>query len=269
MAELKEVLAVVNNKGGVAKTTTVQNLAAGLMQRTPGTRVLVIDLDPQGNLSSLCGWTGQDRKSGKPTMFTAMQKEAPLPVYKSESGVYYAPSDPRLQDVDADLQRAMQPKRVLCECFGQDVDDHTGDGLTDVVSSFDYILVDCPPALSQTTYNAMAVATGLLVPVQMEGLSVNGLGSILSEMLRVQRGLNEQLTLKGILPVMVDARPNIVKGFLSLLKRDYDCVLSTKIRRCIKVTEAQTQCRDIFSYAPQCTAAHDYADLVSEIFPDE
>ena len=269
MSRLKEVLAVVNNKGGVAKTTTVQNLAAGLIRRDSSARVLVIDLDPQGNLSSLCGWTSADSRNERQTMFTALQHEAPLPVYKSGSGVYYSPSDPRLQDVDADLQRAMQPKRVLCECFGQGVDDQTGEGLSDVMTDFDYILIDCTPALSQTTYNAMAVASGLLVSVQMEGLSVSGLGSILAEMLRVQHGLNDSLELKGILPVMVDARPNIVKGFLDHLNNDYSQVLKTRIRRCIKVTEAQTQLQDIFAWAPNCTAAQDYAQLVEELFPEE
>ena len=267
MSKLKEVLAVVNNKGGVAKTTTVQSIAAGLIERDAATKVLVIDLDPQANLSTLCGWKPGE---GRRTMFDALRGGQPMPIYKSARGVYYAPSAPELQDIDADLFRAMQPKQVLLECFAQNVDDQTGEGLTNIVSDFDYILIDCPPAMSQTTYNAMAVASGLLIPVQMEGLSVSGLGTILVEMNRVQRGLNKTLELRGILPVMVDARPRIVRGLFDYLHESYDDkLLHTYIRRCIRVNEAQNDCHDIFEYAPGCTAAKDYAALVEELFPTE
>lgn len=267
--ELKEVIAVVNNKGGVGKTTTVQSLSAALRLRWKSASVLVIDLDPQCNLSTLLGW---EQGKGR-TMYDAFCEYRPgndrgrVPVYKSESGIYYAPCDPELSGADIVLNGQKEPAKVLMGCFGLPLDDQTGDGLTYVNDSFDYILIDCPPALSRTTDNAMAVADSILVPVQMEGLSVAGLGSILLNMTSVQKGLNPELQLKGILPVMVDLRGNITKGFLDYLPKTYGSkVCKTFIHRCLKVNEAQSRLLNIFEYAPKCTAAVDYQQLVKELF---
>lgn len=135
---------------------------------------------------------------------------------------------------------------------------------------FDYIFIDCPPALSQSTYNAMVVASHLLVPVQMEGLSVNGLAAILGAMEEVKNGrfaLNQDLELLGLLPVMVDERPRIVRQAIQYLKDTYGRkVIEHGIRRCIKVNEAQTEMTDLFHYAPYCTAANDYSAVIKEIF---
>lgn len=267
--ELKEVVAVVNNKGGVGKTTTVQSLAKAIVRRHPKYRVLCIDLDPQGNLSTLLGFDGNGR-----TMMDALKEYSPLednsgrvPVYKSQDGIFYAPASPLLQEADNVINHQMQPMQVLYGCFGAVVDDHTDESLGYVNDSFEYVLIDCPPALSRTTYNAMAVADSLLIPVQMEGLSVNGLGSILVEMTRVKKTVNKELEIKGIVPVMVDMRGNITKGFLDYLPKTYgDYVTKTFIHRSLKVNEAQSRCLDIFDYAPKSPAAVDYECLEKEIF---
>ena len=194
MERLKEVLAVVNNKGGVGKTTTVQSLAAALVRMDKKLRVLVIDLDPQMHLSILHGWNQADDYFTTPTIYTAMRNGSSLPVYRTtRDGVYMVPGDDTLQDVDSDLIRQMNPKRVLQKCFGLPIDDHTDrecpkgekvqpsvgswkecekEGLTTIIESFDYVLIDCAPALSQSTYNAMTVASGLLIPGGHEGSSV-------------------------------------------------------------------------------------------------
>ena len=268
-SRLKEVLAIVNNKGGVGKTTTVQSLAAALVRRKKSMRVLVVDLDPQGHLSILHGFDINQIMQYR-TIYDAMRKGESVPVYKTNrDGVYLAPSTAELQDVDADLFRQMNPKKVLQKCFGLPLDDQTGEGLKDMVSAFDYVFIDCPPALSQTTYNAMAVATGLLIPVQMEGLSVNGLGNIIVAMREVQSELNPHLELRGLLPTMVDARPRIVREFIDYLKRSYgDNVCETTIRRSVKMNEAQTMLKDIYAYKPGqwCSVANDYDALARELF---
>jgi len=265
---LKEIIAVVNNKGGVAKTTTVQSLAAGILRSDPHLKILVVDLDPQANLSMLCGFNAEKQENAR-TVYDALRKAASIPVYKTEKGIYYSPSSPELQTVDADLFRQMQPKKVLGACFAVPVDDHTGDGLGLIIDSFDYVFIDCPPALSEVTYNAMAIASGLLIPVQAEGLSISGLGSIITEMGRVQHDLNPGLELRGVLPVMLDARPKIVKGFIDYLQKAYaGHICNTMIRRCIKINEAQTQLQDIFSWSPYCSAALDYEKLIKELFGD-
>lgn len=264
---LKEVLAVVNNKGGVGKTTTVQSLAAAIVRQNKEARVLCADLDPQCHLSILYGFD-VNQYLQHPTIYDALRRGGAVPVYRTNrERVYIAPASQDLQDVDSDLFRQMNPKKVLQKCFGLPLDDHTGEGLTDIISSFDYVLIDCPPALSQTTFNAMTVATGLLVPVQMEGLSVNGLGNIILAMREVQSELNPNLTLRGLLPVMVDARPKIVQDFIDYLRRAYgDHVTHTMIRRCVKMNEAQTMQKDIYDYKPYCATGIDYDMLCKELF---
>lgn len=265
---LKEVLAVVNNKGGVGKTTTVQNLAAAMVRDNPEWRVLVVDLDPQMHLSILHGWDPVDDFFNTPTLYSAMRNGSSLPVYKTtRDGVYLVPGDMAMQDVDSDLFRQMNPKKVMQKCFGLPLDDHTGIGLTNIIESFDYVLIDCPPALSQSTYNAMTVATGLLVPVQMEGLSVNGLSNIILAMREVQSELNTNLKLRGLLPTMVDSRPKIARGFMEYLERSYKgYVCRTKIRRSVKMNESQTMTKDIYQYKPYSATGTDYEALCKELF---
>ena len=274
---LKEVLAVVNNKGGVGKTTTVQNLAVAITRQDRGARVLVIDLDPQGDLTKLM--------RGSVTTFAGSVTEAMasdngrLTVYKSQSGIYYVPSSPELQKIEPKLMEQMQPYMVLRRLLLSEFDDNTPEGIktfgkdsikpekSTIPELFDYVLIDCPPALSMCTYNAMAVASGLLIPVQMEGLSVSGLAPIIVEMERVKRELNPQLDLRGIVPVMVDARPNISRSFMAYLEKAYgDSITTTIIPRSVKVNEAQTKKQDIYEYKQWSPVAIAYEQLCKELF---
>ena len=263
---LKEVLAVVNNKGGVGKTTTVQSLAVAMKRMNKSWRVLVIDIDPQGDLSKLYGWNSS--RDGQPTVTDAMAVEqGRLPIYKSDRGVYFVPSSPKLQKIEPKLQEQMQPYMVLRKLILGEVEDCTGDGITSVPHDIDYVLIDCPPALSMCTYNAMAVASGLLIPVQMEGLSVSGLAPVIVEMERVKRELNPQLELRGLLPVMIDPRPNIVRSFVEYLRGAYgENVCETTIPRSVKVNEAQTKKQDIYEYKQWSPVAIAYEQLCNELF---
>ena len=265
---LKEVLAVVNNKGGVGKTTTVQSLAVAMKRQHRDWRILVIDLDPQGDLSKLYGW--QNLPQSNPTVTDAMGGEGKgLPVYlNAKKDIYFTPSSPMLQKIEPKLMEQMQPYMVLRRLILGPADDYTAaGGLASVPESFDYVLIDCPPALSMCTYNAMAVASGLLIPVQMEGLSVSGLAPIIVEMERVKRELNPQLELRGIVPVMVDARPNISRSFIAYLEQAYgDNVTTTIIPRSVKVNEAQTKKQDIYEYKQWSPAAIAYEQLCKELF---
>ena len=228
--KLKMILAIVNNKGGVGKTTTVQNLAAGMLRKDRKLRILEIDLDPQCNLTLL-----NHAPEGCATVFDSMIACKGLPIYKSEIGVYYVPGSAKMQDVDPFLQNTGAPRQVLGACLNSDCIDFTGEGIGNPIDYFDYIFIDCPPALSQSTFNAMVVASHLLVPVQMEGLSVNGLAAVLSAM--------------------------------EYLRENYgDKVLSHGIRRCVKVNESQTEMKDLYHYAPYCTAAIDYEMVINELF---
>ena len=263
--KLKMILAIVNNKGGVGKTTTVQNLATGMLRKDKNLRILEIDLDPQCNLTLL-----NHAPEDCATVFDSMIACKGLPIYKNGVGVYYVPGSAKMQDVDDSLQNTGAPRQVLGACLNSDCMDFTGEGIGNPIDYFDYIFIDCPPALSQSTYNAMVVASHLLVPVQMEGLSVNGLAAVLAAMEEVKNGrfaLNKGLELLGLLPVMLDERPRIVRSAMEYLRENYgEKGLSHGIRRCVKVNESQTEMTDLFHYAPYCSAAIDYELVINELF---
>ena len=272
---LKEVLAVVNNKGGVGKTTTVQSLAAAIVRNNKKARVLVIDMDPQCHLSLLAGWDLDKAalkgvRPGLPSVYDALSYIAPLPVYKTiRDGVYLSPSSPDLEGVDLDLQhqKNYDPREILARCIEQPFNDQTGEGLTSVFEDFDYVLIDCPPALSLSTYNAMTAATGMLVPTQLTALSTNGLGNIIVAMGIIQKRLNKNLELKGILPTMTNLRLRKSRGCLEYLKESYpEHVCNTVIRECSKMDEAQNYMKDIYKYKQWSTVANDYDALAKELF---
>ena len=286
---LKEVIAFVNNKGGVAKTTSVQNVAAGMLLKDPTLRILVIDLDPQCNLSSLMGWnnikSGTDHNE-RATIYDSLvaADEDPLPplhVYQSAPGLFYIPASNKLADADRVINTQMQPKMALSSILGSPlkINGEAATVLGDFVAEpsapaspiyaediFDYILIDCPPSLSILTFNALAAATSVLIPVQLGALSVDGIGNMLDAFSTVKRRINRDLTMRGLFIVMADERPIIARETIALLKDTWGAhLLNTRIRQCVKVQESQWQRTDIFHHAPQCTAAQDYAALVDEL----
>jgi len=244
----------------------VQSLAVAMKREHKDWRILVIDMDPQGDLTKLVRGS---MMSYAGSITEAMASDnGRLTVYKGHNGIYYVPSSPELQKIEPKLMQQMQPYMVLRRLILGPIDDYTAaGGLTTVPECFDYVLIDCPPALSMCTYNAMAVASGLLIPVQMEGLSVSGLAPVIVEMERVKRELNPQLELRGILPVMVDARPNISKSFIAYLEQAYgDNVTTTIIPRSVRVNEAQTKKQDIYEYRQWSPVANAYESLAKELF---
>lgn len=272
MERMKEVLAFVNNKGGVGKTTTVQSVAAGLLRLDKKARVLCIDLDPQGNMSFLMGWEKVKAENPSlPTIADALRDGSSnsLPIYKKNERWYYVPASSMLNSIDPDLHRQMQSKLVLCQLFGNEFTDMSGDlekGSRWISETFDYVLIDCAPSLSELTYNALGAATGVIIPVQLEGLSVSGIGKILKACKDVHKMLNPELEVRGLLLAMADERTNMTKDMVKYLRDTYDeIVFNTRVRRCVKVAEAQLQLHDIFEYAPYCTAGIDYESFVKEL----
>ena len=273
---LKEIIAIVNNKGGVGKTTTVQSLAAAMVRYRQYWRVLVIDMDPSGDLSKLMG--AQPDQMVTPTLTDAMSSSTGrLPIYEhllqTGGSIYYTPASPELQCIDPALVKQLAPNKVLDRLLHAEPEDLSGHGIGSIEEYFDYVLIDCPPDLSMRTMNAMGAADSLLVPVQMEGLPVNALAPILNQLKEVRELLNAKLVLRGILPTMVDTRPNISRGFMDYLRKAYgERVMHTVIPREIKVTEAQTKKQDVFEYGEKLprrekqSAANAYDELVREMF---
>ena len=144
----------------------------------------------------------------------------------------------------------------------------TGEGLKNVFDDFDYIFIDCPPALSKNTYNALVAASKILIPVQMEALSVKGVSEVLSVMDEVKEfHMNDNLELLGLLPVMVDERTKITKQLSKLLGEKHgDLILPCRIRRSVKFLEAQAHGQSIFEYAPYSSTGIDYEIAIKHMF---
>lgn len=270
---LKEVLAIVNDKGGVGKSTTAHNLACGILQAHPEWRVLIIDLDAQvANVSLLCGWRKRTDKHG--TMYEALTGKAPMQVYQVRAGeqdyggnLYLAPSSEALLDVDDALKTNDIPQRVLFDVFTRHVtlSDEQG-GEQRIVEAFDYIIIDCPPSMGLVTRNALCVATGIIIPIQLEALPTFGSSSVIKWAQEMKAKYNKNLTLRGIVKVMCDRRTKVGAGFSKHLDDEYGkYMFHTEIPRRTKIQEAQAMLLDIFSYAPDCDAAKAYAELAREV----
>lgn len=256
---LRHIVAVSNNKGGAGKTTTVLNLAAAITKR--GYKVLVIDTDPQCNLSLSVGWDtareGNRIEPGEPTIFNAICLGQNIPVYRNEIGLYYTPSSPRMEDADVHLNSAdvTDPVRVLKSLFAEPIDDHTGEGLTEWEDSFDFIFIDTQPAMSRVTVNVVCAATGIIIPVELEPLAVDGYVKTIGKILKIKKVSNPNLQIHGVLLTKKDSRLNSAHSFEELLREQGD-VFQTTISRTNDVPNSQDRdyddapgiCHDIFSY---------------------
>lgn len=270
---LKEILAVVNDKGGVGKSTTAHNLACGIIREKKDYRVLIIDLDAQvANVSLLCGWRERQDKHG--TMYEALIKKTALPVYQVRVGeqdyhgnLYIAPSSEDMLNIEPFLIREMNPLKVLCKLFAFPVllPKEQG-GEQSVIEAFDYVIIDCPPAMNLVTKNAMSVATGIIIPMQLEALPTFGSSSVIKWAQEVKAEINPNLDLRGLLKVMVDKRTKANAGFSQHIDDEYgDYVFKTEIPRRTKIVEAQAMMQDIFTYAPESDAAKSYEKFAKEI----
>lgn len=259
---LKEIIAVTNDKGGVGKTTTAQNLAMGLTIK--GFKVLVIDADSQRYASFSNGWDSKQEKEGCRTLFDAMKDPSSLPVYKSGRGVYFTPSSERMVGIDPFLNSQMSPNQVLSLIFDTPIEKHFEEELNSV-QEFDYVIIDCPPSMGAVTINAMAVATGLIIPAQLEPFAVRGLGNITAKFKEVQRMLNRNLTIRGFLLVMADTRLVSSNAYAASMRETFtDLVFKTVIRRNVKIAESQDSSSDIFDYEPTSNGAKDYMAFTEE-----
>lgn len=279
---LKEVLAFVNHKGGVGKTTSVQSLATGLRRYGKGyfgedkdgkarqPRVLLIDLDPQVSLSFLFGWS-EIANAGKPTVFDAMVQQSQLPVYQVREGIYLAPASSKLIGIEPFLNQMAVPRKALRKLFAKPLVEMRGnelkdEGVSNIIDAFDYVLIDCPPAMSLLTYNALTAATSVVMPVQLEALATKGIAEIIKAIEETREDLNEDLDIRGLLMVMSNDQTRATKQFKEYLGDKYaDYMFDSYTRRDTKMVEAQAMSEDIFSYAPYSRVGSDYENFTKEI----
>lgn len=260
MAETK-VIAICNQKGGVGKTTTTVNLGVGLAKE--GKKVLLIDADPQGDLTTCFGW--QDNDNLKETLASQMAKmirEEPVDkkeeILKHEEGIDLIPANLELSGLEMMLVNTMSRETALKEY------------LKDIKCSYDYVLIDCMPSLGMITINALSAADSVLIPVQAQYLPAKGMTQLVQTINRVKK-INPNLKIDGIVMTLVDGRTNLAKTVSETLKRNYGKVIKiydAKIPTAVKAAEMATRGVSIYSYDKNSPVAKAYQELTKEVIKD-
>jgi chromosome partitioning protein len=249
-------IALTNQKGGVAKTTTTVNLGACLAQM--GKKVLLVDLDPQGNLSS---WLGLDIHSLEKSMYNVFLEE----VYFEEiltktcvENMTVAPANVALAGVE----------RILAHEKGRDL--ILRKRLLPVANNYDYILLDCPPSLGLITINALTFVKEVIVPLETKVLALNGLVTLMNTVQVVKERLNHSLEVTGIIACRFDGRTNLSNEVYNQIKERFkDKVFKTIIKENTRLAECPISGKPITLYAPDSSGAKDYADLAAEVVERE
>ena len=246
------VTAVVNQKGGVGKTTTTFNLAVGL--HNCGRRVLMVDLDPQASLSASAGIPVAHLKT---SVYQALLDETvdPLPIIRETlSGADILPATIDLAAAEVELVNVTLRELVL------------RDVLAKLRPRYDHILIDCPPSLGLLTINALAAADQVLIPLECEYLATRGLTLLLQTLEKVRSRLNRDLRIAGILPTMFDGRTTHAKEILAELRSTFPGqVFDEPIKLSVRVKEAPAAGLSIFDYDPNHDVAHAYTRLAQEV----
>ncbi len=244
-------IAIANQKGGVGKTTTAVNLSAALAER--GRSVLLVDLDPQMNATSALGL----RDSAERGAYHALLYDSPAAelVLSTEAGVALLAASSELAGAEVELVSQMAREFRLRRA------------LEPVLSTYDVILIDCPPSLGLLTVNALTAADEVLVPVQCEYLALEGLGQLTHTVDLVRRNLNPKLRLGGVLLTMFDRRTNLAQQVADEVRRHFPQTFATTIPRAVRISEAPSYGKSILAYDPSSRGAAAYRDLAAELMP--
>jgi chromosome partitioning protein len=259
------ILVVANQKGGVGKTTTAVNLAAALGQL--GQRVLVVDMDPQGNASTALDVA---HPRGTPSSYDLLTGEATLAEVAQESRsvphVQTVPATIDLAGAEIELVGVEARERRLVRALHADprVVPRSSQGVP--IDRFDYVLLDCPPSLGLLTLNALVAAEEMLIPIQAEYYALEGLGQLLETVDLVRAHLNPALVVSTILVTMYDARTRLAAGVAAEVRQHFaDQVLRTSIPRSVRISEAPSYGQTVMTYDPGSPGALSYLEAAREI----
>lgn len=249
------VLAVANQKGGVGKTTTVMNLGAAFA--STGLRVLVIDIDPQGNASTGLGFDRQRRGATTHDLLTGQASLAEIAVGTGQENLSLVPATPDLTSADAEMARSTRRTRFLSDALNSG-------GLEAL--DLDYVLIDCPPALGLLTLNALVAAQAVLVPLQTEFFALEGLSQLILSVRQIRQSANPGLSVDGIILTMHDRRTNLCRQVESDARENLgNLVLNTVIPRNVRLSEAPSHGLPAMLYDRNSAGSVAYRNLATEL----
>jgi chromosome partitioning protein len=246
---VSKVIAFANQKGGVAKTTTTLNLGVALKEQ--GFHVLVVDLDPQGNLTMSQGWNPDEIER---SMFDVLVHQLPITEIIRPAEVDVAVSSIDLAGAELALSGMIGRERALEKAIAP------------IRDRYDWILIDTPPSLGLLTINALVASDSVIVPVQCEYLSLRGLVQLENTLSMIRENLNPNVAIEGILPTMFDRRLLHSREAIDILRENFgDLVFNTSIRKTVRYAEAPVKGQSVLSYEPSGEAAALYRDLAQEV----
>jgi chromosome partitioning protein len=243
------VISFANQKGGVAKTTTTLNLGVAFAEQD--LKVLLVDLDPQGNLTMS---QGLNPDAIERSMFDVLVHRLPLQEVIHHAEVDLAVSSIDLAGAELALSSMIGRERALEKA------------LAGVKDGYDYVLIDTPPSLGLLTINALVASNGVIVPVQCEYLSLRGLVQLENTLSMIRENLNPHVEIEGILPTMFDSRTLHSREAVEILQENFgDLVFDTKIRKTVRYAEAPVKGTSVLKYDPSGSAAEAYRELAKEV----
>lgn len=249
---MSKIISVVNQKGGVGKTTTAVNLAAGLSEA--GKFVLLVDLDPQGNATSGLGVKYQELEKGLYHALMGQHRLYDTIFNTSHTGLRVAPATPDLAGANVELINVEGREKKL------------GDLLAEVQHAYDYIIIDCPPSLGLLTLNGLVAADHILIPVQAEYYALEGLGQLLKTVDLVKNNIKPELNVLGAVITMFDSRNRLSEEVLHELYKFFpNNIFRSVIPRTVRLAEAPSFGKSIFHYEPRGKAARAYERLTRDV----
>ncbi|HXX95434.1 MAG TPA: ParA family protein [Planctomycetota bacterium] len=240
-------IALVNQKGGVGKTTTAVNLSAALAQLDR--RVLLVDLDPQSNATISLGIPPHQQKV---TSYSILSGQTPQPLTVSEN-LHLIPSNIELAGAEMELASAIGRETVLRDSMAG-------------VTGYDFIILDCSPSLGLLSINALSYVNEVMIPLQCEFLALHGISLLVRTIELVKKRMNPALEISGIIPCMYDSRKSLARETVVEIEKYFkDKVFRSKVRTNVRLAEAPSHGKSIFDYAPESYGAEDYLALAREV----